>query len=108
MKYAMKEVSEEEFTRKNDRLDQQIRMEEERISKIEQEQNEAAKKLLELPADGKVCLTDLIEGSKSLTREIAVTFIRGIKVYRDKRIEIEWNFEDELVRYVENIQKLCG
>jgi len=108
MKYAMEEVSEEEFTRKNDRLDQQISKEEDRISKTEQEQNEAAKKLLELPADGKRCLTDLIEGSEILTRDIAVTFIRSIKVYQDKRIEIEWNFDDELVRYVENIQQLCG
>ena len=37
-----------------------------------------------------------------------VTFIRGIKVYNDKRIEIEWNFADELVKYVEQVQKICS
>lgn len=41
-------------------------------------------------------------------REIATTFIRSIKVYNDKRIEIEWNFEDELVKYVEKTQRMCG
>ena len=46
--------------------------------------------------------------NKQLTREIAVTFIRGIKVYNDKRIEIEWNFADELVKYVEQVQKICS
>ena len=60
------------------------------------------------PPDGRQCLTDLIEGNKQLTREIAATFIRGIKVYNDKRIEIEWNFADELVKYVEQVQKICS
>ena len=32
----------------------------------------------------------------------------SIKVYNDKRIEIEWNFADEMVRYVEEAQKLCS
>ena len=31
-----------------------------------------------------------------------------IKVYNDKRIEIEWNFADELVKYVEQVQKICS
>ena len=53
-------------------------------------------------------MTDLIEKSEVLTREIAVAFIRSIKVYNDKRIEIEWNFDDELVKYVEKAQQLCG
>ena len=26
----------------------------------------------------------------------------------DKRIEIEWNFADELVKYVEQVQKICS
>ena len=30
------------------------------------------------------------------------------KVYNDKRIEIEWNFADELVKYVEQVQKICS
>ena len=75
---------------------------------METEQSEAAERLFELPPDGRQCLTDLIEGNKQLTREIAVTFIRGIKVYNDKRIEIEWNFADELVEYVEQVQKICS
>ena len=107
MRYAMEEVTEEEFTRKNDRLDQQIKKEEALIIKNEREQNEAAEKLLELPADGRQCLTDLIEKSEVLTRKTAVAFIRSIKVYNDKRMEIEWNFDDELVKYVEKAQQLC-
>ena len=78
------------------------------IAQIEIEQSEAAERLFELPPDGRQCLTDLIEGNEQLTREIAVTFIRGIKVYNDKRIEIEWNFADELVKYVEQAQKICS
>ena len=108
MRYAMEEISEEEFTRKNDRLDKQIEKETLAIAQIEAEQNEAAERLFELPSDGRQCLTDLIEGNEQLTREIAVTFIRGIKVYKDKRIEIEWNFADELVKYVEQTQKICS
>lgn len=92
MRYAMEEISEEEFTRKNDKLDKQIEKETLAIAQMETEQSEAAERLFELPPDGRQCLTDLIEGNKQLTREIAVTFIRGIKVYNDKRIEIEWNF----------------
>lgn len=108
MRYALEEISEEEFTRKNDRLDKQIEKENISIEKKELEQKKAAEKLLELPADGRQCLTDLIEGNEYLTREIATTFIRSIKVYNDKRIEIEWNFEDELVKYVEKTQRMCG
>ncbi|WP_195371401.1 hypothetical protein [Coprococcus comes] len=37
-----------------------------------------------------------------------IRVIRGIKVYNDKRIEIEWNFADELVKYVEQVQKICS
>ena len=108
MRYAMEEISEEEFTRKNDKLDKQIEKETLAIAQMETEQSEAAERLFELPPDGRQCLTDLIEGNKQLTREIAVTFIRGIKVYNDKRIEIEWNFADELVKYVEQVQKICS
>ena len=108
MQYAMEEITEEEFTRKNDRLDKQIQKENAVIECKEAEQLEAAEQLSKLPADGKQCLTELIEGSERLTREIAVTFIRSIKVYNDKRIEIEWNFADEMVRYVKEAQKLCS
>lgn len=108
MRYAMEEITEEEFIRKNDRLDKQIQKENAVIECQETEQKEAAEQLSELPADGNQCLTELIEGSERLTREIAVTFIRSIKVYNDKRIEIEWNFADEMVRYVEEAQKLCS
>ena len=108
MRYAMEEISEEEFTRKNDKLDKQIEKETLAIAQIETEQSEAAERLFELPSDGRQCLTDLIEGNEQLTREIAATFIRGIKVYNDKRIEIEWNFADELVKYVEQVQKICS
>lgn len=107
MRYAMEEIQEKEFARKNARLDRQIEEATNEITKKELEQQEAAEQLLELPADGRQCLTDLIEGSEQLTREIAVAFIREIKVYQDKRIEIEWNFDDELVRYVENSQESC-
>ena len=88
--------------------DKQIEKETLAIAQMETEQSEAAERLFELPPDGRQCLTDLIEGNKQLTREIAVTFIRGIKVYNDKRIEIEWNFADELVKYVEQVQKICS
>ena len=108
MRYAMDEITEEEFSRKNERLDKQIERETTAMAQTEQEQKDAAEKLLELPADGRQCLTDLIEGSEKLTREIAVAFVRSIKVYKDKRIEIEWNFDDELVKYVEKTQQLCG
>ena len=108
MRYAMEEISEEEFTRKNDKLDKQIEKETLAIAQMETEQSEAAERLFELPSDGRQCLTDLIEGNEQLTREIAATFIRGIKVYNDKRIEIEWNFADELVKYVEQVQKICS
>jgi DNA invertase Pin-like site-specific DNA recombinase len=108
MKYATEVVSEEEFSRKNDRFDRQIEQEKALIVEKEQEQNDAAEKLLELPANGRECLMKMIGDSEVLTRDIAVAFVRNIKVYHDKRIEIEWNFDDELVRYVEKTQHLCS
>ena len=101
MKYALEEVSEEEFTRENNILDNQIVKEEALIIEKEKEQNEAADKLLLLPSDARQCLTEMIDGKAALTRDIAVAFIRNIKVYNDKSVEIEWNFEDELIKYVE-------
>lgn len=103
-KYAMEGVSESEFAQNNDKLDKLIEKEKETINTIEQEQKEAMRKLLALPTDGKKCWVELIEGKKILTRDIALTFIRKILVYNHKRIEIEWNFEDELIRYVKNIK----
>lgn len=108
MSYTLEEITEEEFFKKNDRLDKLIKKETDTIAKIELEQSEVAEQLLELPADGRQCLTELIEDDKQLTRKIAVTFIRSIKVYDDKRIEIEWNFKDELVKYVEKNQQICN
>lgn len=93
MPYALGEVTEDEYTRKNDRLNIQILNEEKNIQENEMSQSEAANKLLALPEDGKQCLTKLIEDTEVLTRDIVVTFIRNIKVYKDKRIEIEWNFD---------------
>jgi hypothetical protein len=61
--------------------------------------------LLKLPSDSRQCLTGLLDDADILTRDIAVAFIRNIKVYQDKRIEIMWNFEDELVKYVEKQQE---
>lgn len=107
MRYALEEIDEEEFKRKNERLDIQIENETATIEKAEFEQSEATEKLFQLPEDGRKCLTDLIEGSERLTRDIAKAFIRSIRVYNDKRIEIEWNFDDELVKYVEKAQQVC-
>lgn len=108
MSYALEEISEERFTRKNESLDKQIAAGEALIMRKKQEQNEAAETLLGLPSEGRECLTDLIEKSDVLTREIAVAFIRSIKVHHDKRIEIEWNFDDALVKYVEKAQHMCS
>jgi DNA invertase Pin-like site-specific DNA recombinase len=105
MKYAMEEITQEEFTRKNDRLDQKIAKEEKLAAQKEHEQSEAAEMLLKLPSDSRQCLTGLLDDADILTRDIAVAFIRNIKVYQDKRIEIMWNFEDELVKYVEKQQE---
>lgn len=89
---------------KNDKLDKQIEKETLAIAQMETEQSEGW--YLNFARWQRKFTIDLIKRNKQLTRDS--NFIRGIKVYNDKRIEIEWNFADELKKYVEQVQKICS
>ena len=104
MKYALGEITEEEYIQKSESNVQKIQMIKAEIAGQEDRQKEAADQLIALPETGTECLTELVCKAECLTKEIASAFIKSITVFSDKRIEIKWNFRDELVQFVEEQQ----
>ena len=104
MKYALGEITGEEYIQKSESNVQKIQMIKAEIAGQEDRQKEAADQLIALPETGTECLTELVCKAECLTKEIASAFIKSITVFSDKRIEIKWNFRDELVQFVEEQQ----
>lgn len=52
-------------------------------------------------------LMDFVKGKKLelLTKEVVSSYIKKITVYEDKRIEIEFKFQDELIKLAEELEK---
>lgn len=105
MQYMLEEITKKEYLRMMEKNAVQIQNTESEIAEQEILQNKTAEQLSALPDTGRECLSELVSGVDSLTREIALNFIRKIIISSDKCIEIEWNFRDELVEYVEKQQK---
>lgn len=86
----------------------------ERISVVEKELYERQKEIEKSrKTTEKLCkknfswLSDFIKGTKLdyLTKEVVLTYIRKITLYEDKRIEIEFKFQDELQKLSEDLEE---
>ncbi len=104
MRYALEEISEDDYSNQNKKSDLKIKKAEAEIKKYSVIQEKAVTKLIELPEKSEESLVELVTGVEVLTREIALAFIRSIRIYGDKRLEIDWNFRDEFIQFVERCQ----
>lgn len=64
----------------------------EKIRACEKESSRLSEEQEKLQADMRQVIR--FSHMESLTQELVDTFIRKIYVYKDKRVEIEWNFKE--------------
>ena len=94
--YASGSMTPEEYRKEADRLDEQVvlvgrqmREREEELIRLEEESEK-------LEADMRLVLR--FSHMEKLTQELVDTFIKRIYVYKDKRVEIEWNFRNGICK----------
>lgn len=90
-KYALEEVSQEEYRKSASEAADKAEMLSEQIKAYGEEAVRLSEEQEKLQAD----MRQVIRFShiESITQELVDTFIRKIYVYKDKRVEIEWDFE---------------
>ena len=93
VKYVEGQIGAEEFRRQADLMDVQI-------AELSQKQREAEEKYKwadEANHSNKEDMKQIIRFShlEELTQEAVDVFIKRVTLYRDKRVEIEWNYVDE-------------
>ncbi len=89
-RYALKELGAEEYRRRAEALA-------ERFVSLSVKETDAAKKLDELQNEYQKAEEDMRQiirysHIEELTQEVVNTFIKKVYAYKDKRVEIEWNF----------------
>ena len=89
-RYALKELGAEEYQRRAEALA-------ERFVSLSVKETDAAQKLDELQNEYQKAEEDMRQiirysHIEELTQEVADTFIKKVYAYKDKRVEIEWNF----------------
>jgi len=89
-RYASGEMSRESYRKKADGLSEQI-------ANLSVKESEASRELLQLEEEYQKLEEDMKQiirysHLEELTQEVVDIFIKRIYVYRDKRVEIEWNF----------------
>lgn len=89
-RYALREIGREEYQKRAEILA-------ERLSSLSVKETDAVGKLAALESEyqkAKEDIKQIIRYShiEELTQEVVDTFIKRVYAYRDKRIEIEWNF----------------
>ena len=91
-RYATKQLSVEEYRCKTDELTLQLEELSVKAEKIDSEYDRMEEEYRSPKQDMK----DIIRfsGLKELTQEAVDVFIKRITVYRDKRVEIEWNYRE--------------
>ncbi|MDE7310434.1 MAG: recombinase family protein [Eubacterium sp.] len=94
-KYALGEISQEEYQKsasdasgEAERLSGQIKAYTKKAERLSEEQEK-------LQADMRQVIR--FSHMESLTQELVNTFIRKIYVYKDKRVEIVWDFEENVI-----------
>lgn len=92
VKYVKEQIGAEEFRRQADLIDGQMA----ELSKKQRDTEEEYKWAEEASRSNKEDMKQIIRFShlKELTQEVVDIFIKRITLYRDKRVEIEWNFVD--------------
>ena len=88
--YALKAISCEEYQKRSNELT-------ERLSSLSVKESDTAGKLAALESEYQKAEADMKQiirysHIEELTQEVVDTFIRKVYAYKDKRIEIEWNF----------------
>ena len=88
--YALKAISSEEYQKRSNELT-------ERLSSLYVKESDTAGKLSGLESEYQKAEADMKQiirysHIEELTQEVVDTFIRRVYAYKDKRIEIEWNF----------------
>lgn len=88
--YALKAISSEEYQKRSNELT-------ERLSSLSVKESDTAGKLSGLESEYQKAEADMKQiirysHIEELTQEVVDTFIRRVYAYKDKRIEIEWNF----------------
>ncbi len=88
--YALKAISSEEYQKRSNELT-------ERLSSLSVKESDTAGKLSGLESEYQKAETDMKQiirysHIEELTQEVVDAFIRRVYAYKDKRIEIEWNF----------------
>lgn len=88
--YALKAISSEEYQKRSNELT-------ERLSSLSVKESDTAGKLSVLESEYQKAEADMKQiirysHIEELTQEVVDTFIRKVYAYKDKRIEIEWNF----------------
>ena len=89
-RYALREFEGKEYQRKADELT-------DRLSSLSVKKDETAMKLAALESEYRKAEEDMkqiirFSHIEELTQEVVDTFIKKVYAYKDKRIEIEWNF----------------
>jgi len=89
-RYAEKLIGPESYRSYVDKIDLQMQ----EISTTMKEAEEAVGRIKEEYAQPKMDMKEIIRFSKmeKLTQEMVDIFIKRVTVYRDKRVEIEWNY----------------
>ena len=88
--YVLKAISSEEYQKRSNELT-------ERLSLLSVKESDTAGKLSGLESEYQKAEADMKQiirysHIEELTQEVVDTFIRRVYAYKDKRIEIEWNF----------------
>lgn len=89
-KYALKKLGAEEYRKRSELLA-------ERVSSLSVMEAEAARKLAALESEYQKAQDDMRQiirysHMEELTQEAVDTFVKKVYAYKDKRVEIEWNF----------------
>lgn len=105
MRYALEEITENDYLQKTEELDKIIADKENEAKHCKSVQEEATERLIHFPRASKGCLMDIVANENELTKELVDEFIKEVKIFADKRIEIEWNFADELIRFVDECKE---
>lgn len=94
--YANGQIDAKEYCAKADQLDEQMKALSNRIDMLVSEYNSLENEI----AKGKHDMKQIIRYAHldELTKEAVDAFIKKITVYKDKRIEIEWNFTEGQTR----------
>lgn len=105
MDFALEEIEQAEYENRNRTLNTSIERSERKMQELEEKKNTVAEKLLKLPDRSEESLTEIFNKEEKLTQDMVNIFIKEIRMYDDNRMEIQWNFQDEMQKAVRKLEK---